>query len=745
MNTRPVHILIVLGVAIAVLAATPNLLAAANTTLTGTPQGSIPATMLHKPAASRTPLIAVTHRTMPLPALPPRPNATLVAQEIPPVHPLVSQLVQDLIAYRTTTTPARTATVLNDIALLVQSNTSLNGTVALLVNGTYLHTALVPRNGSGAGMLITLLEHNETTATLWRFTVRDAPLSVRELSGKRLASRLVADLDALQDPTATRNLTEIDIADDLAGLQESNLLRNGTTTFLVDGATLNITPGVPLGNTMVNGTIISLASPDTTVREFILPDRPLPNGNLSTSFPNGTAPTVALDVNAPARAHIANLSNQTGWNGPRIINATIWPSAVHVGDTQHLSVTVTSTAPLQSVVAIIQTDDGTISHTLQPTREYPATEFRYTLGAWTIATGGPDMLFGMLRHLPLVQAEPLTRTYTGSWNVTRTHDAFYNTTFIASDQAGKTDAITVAWSDACGIPASGSWTMYSSCDLSATDGVDNGNVYLNQNNYCWNPGFGWGYWGAYCSTLTVHTGTTFVWNAGKSITINTNNQITVHSAGGQLKKTNLWMMDADSDGCPKNSTQVASDNSPGAGYRRRYLLDPSCTDCDDNNAAVQALTTWYRDADGDGYGTSSWTTTSCYQPGGYVSSSGDCCDYDANANPGSSYCGTSPLYFCSGYDYNCDGQETTCNDDTAWAMCVNDGYGNCALYYGGAGYGDGTWSCWYVSGQVTCLAGIPSFTCGASQEWDSPTACSGSWPNGCTVIPTTSTPTVSCQ
>ena len=61
-------------------------------------------------------------------------------------------------------------------------------------------------------------------------------------------------------------------------------------------------------------------------------------------------------------------------------------------------------------------------------------------------------------------------------------------------------------------------------------------------------------------------------------------------------------------------------------------------DCDDNNPAIHATLTWYKDSDGDGYSNGA-TLTQCTRPTGYklstelTSTSGDCNDGDASINP----------------------------------------------------------------------------------------------------------------
>jgi hypothetical protein len=130
-----------------------------------------------------------------------------------------------------------------------------------------------------------------------------------------------------------------------------------------------------------------------------------------------------------------------------------------------------------------------------------------------------------------------------------------------------------------------------------------------------------------------------------------------------LNPTTLWYEDADGDGYYGN-TQVAC-LSPGVTYSLSHGLD----DCDDAHASVNlgatevcdgldnncngtidegVQSTYYLDADADGYGVSTSYTQACTQPSGYATVAGDCDDAVATSNPGATE-------VCNSVDDNCDG------------------------------------------------------------------------------------------
>ncbi len=120
----------------------------------------------------------------------------------------------------------------------------------------------------------------------------------------------------------------------------------------------------------------------------------------------------------------------------------------------------------------------------------------------------------------------------------------------------------------------------------------------------------------------------------------------------------------------------------------------ACEECDDADAAVNPLaaevcdgvdndcdgtvdvgaidpSTWYADADTDGYGDPAATLDACDAPAGYVADETDCDDTEAAINP-------SQTELCNGWDDNCDGViDTDAADASTWyADTDGDGFGD---------------------------------------------------------------------
>ena len=82
-----------------------------------------------------------------------------------------------------------------------------------------------------------------------------------------------------------------------------------------------------------------------------------------------------------------------------------------------------------------------------------------------------------------------------------------------------------------------------------------------------------------------------------------------------------------------------------------YLNDgQSCTA--GSQCQSGACSTFYLDADGDGYGTTPSAMCGTTPPSGYAAYSGDCCADDKHTYPGSTYTSTSPNK-CGNFNYSC--------------------------------------------------------------------------------------------
>jgi prepilin-type N-terminal cleavage/methylation domain-containing protein len=272
--------------------------------------------------------------------------------------------------------------------------------------------------------------------------------------------------------------------------------------------------------------------------------------------PTGTPAPTAPPVTPGPGAVTYNIAQVA--HSPQFYQATVNPVDVAVGQTQAMNVLVreatstkdpNGTSPIVSVSAAITTDTGI--------KTYP---------------------------LSLTSGTNLDGGWYGSWVVHDTHVAKYFTTFTAKNALGESSQVTIDWVDPCtGLNPGGDWTIQNSCSPGTVDGVDNGNVILNNSNY----------------NLTIQPNSTFVWNPGKALQLSAGAIILAETSS--VQQTYLWLPDADGDTYPDAAyTQIAASSNPSTasvgniGYdQRRYnettFMNADCAPTNPNPCNPQGL------------------------------------------------------------------------------------------------------------------------------------------------------------
>jgi hypothetical protein len=150
----------------------------------------------------------------------------------------------------------------------------------------------------------------------------------------------------------------------------------------------------------------------------------------------------------------------------------------------------------------------------------------------------------------------------------------------------------------------------------------------------------------------------------------------------------VWYLDADRDGYGTAATTTISCERP-AGYAaspgdcddadanqnpsRSELCNGEDDDCDGStDEGASGGSTWFADADADGYGDPSTRTTSCEALPGYVADGSDCDDSDAAVSPAETEA-------CNGLDDDCDRfvDESGAVGESTWYVDRDvDGFGD---------------------------------------------------------------------
>ena len=159
----------------------------------------------------------------------------------------------------------------------------------------------------------------------------------------------------------------------------------------------------------------------------------------------------------------------------------------------------------------------------------------------------------------------------------------------------------------------------------------------------------------------TNTNTSVSWNAENS---STSNYYQLALDSDDVSVDNVLSIEA--SGCSQSKTveHTVTQGEIGGGWFSE-------------NITLEAMTTYYGDADGDGYGDPANTTEACAAPAGYVTDNTDCDDTNAAVNPGATE-------VCNGIDDDCDTLVDDADPDCAgmttyYQDADGDTYGNPAV------------------------------------------------------------------
>lgn len=325
---------------------------------------------------------------------------------------------------------------------------------------------------------------------------------------------------------------------------------------------------------------------------------------------------------------------------PKMVIGFINPLDVKVGDVQKMMIAVNSDAAMGRAWAEVETDNDTktVELKLTGTSTVAAADMfkqPYLVDAkgFLIINDGKNSSAQDLVKIAEAKAPIIQYRYEGEWTVADTHTKTYHTKFNVEDTAGRSDSMTLAWSDpVCNFDSGGNLII--GCNPSAgVEGFDGGDMHLNG------------------KTITLGgSATKIAYNGGANGGINIGTgQITQITGGVSLVQTYMYFGDADGD-LYASSTEILTNSSPTwAGHVR------------------------LKDVAGNHTGWSSYQVPN--------TASLDCDEYNNGVNPGITTYASSTIVDTGGtsakngtWDYNCSGAIEGVYSTSLTAASVSTGY-----------------------------------------------------------------------
>lgn len=301
---------------------------------------------------------------------------------------------------------------------------------------------------------------------------------------------------------------------------------------------------------------------------------------------------------------------------PKVLNFTIDPLKVSVGDIQKMKVIAQSPAGIKSVTANIETDNGTTTVELEKTGvDKSAYVPRLKVeGNKVVDVRSNEEVNKIVKEMEssgvvseAVASEPERGVWEGQWEVHDTHTKDYTTKFVVVDNEERVKTVGASWLDpVCNIPISGNWSLSSNgsnCTwVDGIEGVAGGDATID----------------SYSLVLGDNDSTDARFVVEGVVTMGSGGSIAVESDGIVDLNSTLYINNNDSDGYPDSdkTSYITNDSS----RTTRTGMVSWTTDCNDWTSDVYP-------------NNSNWYTSEI------------------------SYCASDVCYTDQGYDYDCSGSE----------------------------------------------------------------------------------------